>query len=139
VPQASRDCATSVVLPVVVEYSATGLTWAYGTGMIGTHVCLPGLQAAGNHAVLARSAGPVLIAKNAEMRARLGGARQARTRRQRGPSAICLWAPQYYGLQRAKVTHAGTEEKRSEQPRIPASEPFPPVVAGVGFERADVL
>jgi hypothetical protein len=39
----------------------------------------------------------------------------------------------------AKVTHAGTEEKRSEQPRIPASEPFPPVVAGVGFERADVL
>jgi hypothetical protein len=86
-------------------------------------------------ALLARSSS----AKNAEMRARLGGARQARTRRQRGPSAICLWAPHYYGLQRAKVTHAGTEEKRSEQARIPASEPFPPVVAGVGFERADVL
>jgi len=40
-------------------------------------------------ALLARSSS----AKNAEMRARLGGARQARTRRQRGPSAICLWAP----------------------------------------------
>jgi hypothetical protein len=30
-------------MTVVVEYSATGLTWAYGTDMIGTHV-FPWLQ-----------------------------------------------------------------------------------------------
>ncbi len=72
------------------------------------------------------------------MHARLGGARQARTRRQRGPSvvvrgkptvtptarqartpsAIRPWTPQYDGLQCDKVTHAGTEKKRPAGPRF---------------------
>ncbi len=51
----------------MIEYSAAGLTWAYGADMIGTHVCLPGLPAAGDRAVLARAAAPVLIVKDAEI------------------------------------------------------------------------
>ncbi|MDX6417795.1 MAG: AraC family transcriptional regulator, positive regulator of tynA and feaB [Trebonia sp.] len=67
-----------------------------------------------------------------EMHSRLRPARQAGTHRQRGPSvavrrkptvtptvlarrtpsAICPWTPQRNGLQRDKVTHAGTEKKR---------------------------
>jgi hypothetical protein len=30
-------------MPVVVEYWAAGLTWGYGTDMIGTHVCRAGV------------------------------------------------------------------------------------------------
>jgi hypothetical protein len=59
-------------MPVVVEYLAAGLTWAYGTGKIGAHGCLPGLPAASDSAVLARSAGPVLIGQGR------GGTRAAR-------------------------------------------------------------
>jgi hypothetical protein len=54
-------CRYSWRMPVVVEYPAAGLTWDYGTDMIGAHVCLPGLPAAGDRAVLARTACPVLI------------------------------------------------------------------------------
>ena len=49
--------------PVVVEYWAAGLTWGYGVGMIGTHVCRAGLPAAGDDAVLARAAAPVLLSQ----------------------------------------------------------------------------
>jgi len=45
------------LIPVVVEYWAAGLTWGYGTDMIGTRVCRAGLPAAGDRAVLARAAG----------------------------------------------------------------------------------
>ena len=48
-------------MPVVVEYWASGLTWGYGADMIGIHACCTGLPAAGNRAVLARAAGPVLV------------------------------------------------------------------------------
>jgi hypothetical protein len=57
----SASSVTASRTPVVIEYSAAGLTWAYGADMIGTHVCLPGLPAAGDRAVLARAAAPVLI------------------------------------------------------------------------------
>jgi 8-oxo-dGTP pyrophosphatase MutT (NUDIX family) len=66
------------------------------------------------------------------MQARLSGSRQAGTRGRRGlsvavrgkptvrtdrpggrtPSAICPWTPRHSDLQRYKVTHDGTEEKR---------------------------
>src|ERR1039457_4716440 len=55
-----RQCLRSLK-PVVVEYWAAGLTWAYGIGMISTRVCRAGLPAAGDRAVLARAAGPVLV------------------------------------------------------------------------------
>jgi putative transposase len=54
-------------MPVVVEYRAAGLTWGYGTDMIGTHVCCAGVPAAGDRAVLAGAAGPVLVGKDAEI------------------------------------------------------------------------
>jgi hypothetical protein len=50
-----------VLMPVVVEYWATGLTWGYGIGMIGIRVCHAGLPAAGDRAVLAGAAGPVVV------------------------------------------------------------------------------
>ena len=72
------------------------------------------------------------------MHARLSGARQASTRTRRGPSvpsvenpavtptvlaarnrsAMRPWTAQHNGLQRDKVTHAGTEKKRPASTRI---------------------
>jgi Rhodopirellula transposase DDE domain len=52
--------STPGTTPVVVEYWAAGLTWGYGTDMIGTRVCRAGLPAAGDRAVLARAAGALL-------------------------------------------------------------------------------
>src|SRR5690349_23297513 len=64
--------------PVVVEYWAVGLTWAYGVGMIGTRVCRAGLPAADDHAVLARAAGPVLVGQGrGDTRAAARGGRAA--------------------------------------------------------------
>ncbi len=88
------------------------------------------------------------------MHARLSGARQAGTRRQRGPSAavrgkstvtptvltartpsaICPWTPQHRGLNRPKVTHHGTEKNGSRSRQFAASGPFSQGVAGGGFE-----
>ena len=65
-------------MPVVVEYWAAGLTWAYGVGMIGTRVCRAGLPAAGGRTVLARAAGPVLISQGrGDTRAAARGGRAA--------------------------------------------------------------
>jgi hypothetical protein len=44
------------------------------------------------------------------------------------------WTAQYDGLQRDKVTHAGTEENGPHSREFAASGPFLQVVAGVGFE-----
>jgi len=62
-PTAPTRASPASKLRVVIEYSAASLTWAYGADMIGTHVCLPGLPAAGDRAVLARAAAPVLISQ----------------------------------------------------------------------------
>ena len=51
----------------MVGYCATGLTWGYGTDMIGTHVCRAGLPAAGNGAVPARVARPVVVGQDVEI------------------------------------------------------------------------
>ena len=45
------------------------------------------------------------------------------------PSAICPWSPQHRGLQRPKVTHGGTEQKR---PASPTSRSQRAVFAGCG-------
>ena len=76
--------------------------------------------------------------------ARLGAARQAGTRRRRGPSvavrqptthtapaplpsAMRPWTPQHDGPQRYKVTHSGTEKNGPPSREFPASGPFPQV------------
>src|SRR5690348_16343826 len=56
-----RLVAVAGLGPVLVEYWAAGLTWGYGTDMIGTHVSRAGVPAAGAGAVLARVAGPVVV------------------------------------------------------------------------------
>src|ERR1035437_2301024 len=50
----------------------------------------------------------------------------------RNPSAMRPWTPQYDGLQRDKVTHAGTEQNGPPAREFAASGPFSQVVAGVG-------
>jgi hypothetical protein len=88
-------------------------------------------------AALVPGIGPA-AGRTQRMHARLGGARQASTRPQRGPSvpsvetptvtptvlparnpsAMRPWTAQHDGLQRDKVTHAGTERKRPASTRI---------------------
>ncbi len=50
----------------------------------------------------------------------------------RFPSAMRPWMPQHSGLQRPRVTHAGTEQKRPLAREFAASGAFSQVVAGVG-------
>src|ERR1700751_920960 len=66
---------------VAISYTISrdvALTWAYGVGMIGTHMCRAGLPAAGDRAVLARAAGPVLVGQGrGDTRAAARGGRAA--------------------------------------------------------------
>jgi hypothetical protein len=92
--------------------------------------------------------------RHTRMHARLSGARQARTHRQRGPSvavrgkpavtptarqartpsAIRPWTTQHDGLQRDKMTHHGIEKNGPPARDFAASKPFSQGVAGGGFE-----
>jgi len=70
--------AAAWAAPVVVECWAASLTWGYGVGMIGIHVCRAGVPAAGDRAVLARAAGPVLVGQGrGDTRAAARGGRAA--------------------------------------------------------------
>src|SRR5690242_21643873 len=65
-------------MPVVVEYWAAGLTWDFDADMIGTHVCRAGIPVAGDGAVLAGAAGPVLVGQGCgDTRAAARGGRAA--------------------------------------------------------------
>jgi hypothetical protein len=84
--------------PVVLEYRAIGLTWGYGTDMIGTHVCRDGLPAAGDRAVLACVAGPVLISqRRGDTRASARGGRAALANRVQHPVNVYLREDQLTG------------------------------------------
>jgi len=64
-PGRPRVAARSMTSPSAGLYWSNtrllSLTWGYGAGMIGSHVCCADLPAARNRAVLAGAAGPVLV------------------------------------------------------------------------------
>jgi hypothetical protein len=120
----------------VVEYWAAGLTWGYGTDMIGTHVCRAGLPAAGDRAVLARAAGPSWSAKDIGI---LALRQEVAVLRRANPKPRVTWTDRAVlaafgrimpkGLRTRRIMHPGTL-LRSLTPAPRSGEVAPAQAAG---------